>query len=151
VAREVFQKGNAELAWWHWDYLTALLAPACRKDADLQDEEVRGHRALAAEALGALSTCQLQLGRTREARADALKCLEILEDRATARDALRLAAAAAAHDDQELALEACARGLAFADLGAFEIAAFARIKSRVARARRRHTDAERAFCRRIFA
>ena len=151
VAREVFEKGNAELACWHWEYLKSLLAPACCKDADLQDEEVRGHRALAVKALGALSSCQLHLGRAREACADARKCLEILEDKATARDALRLAAAAAAHDDQELALEACARGLASSDLGAFEIAAFTKIKSRVARARRRHLDAERAFCRRIFA
>ena len=151
AAREVFENGNAELAWWHWDHLRTLLAPACDKNADLQDEEVQSQRALAVKVLGALSGCDLHMGRTGEACASALKTLEMLGDEAKAKDVLRLAAAASANKDEELALEACERGLALPDIDAFEKAAFDSIKIKVARARQRHLAAERAFCKRIFA
>jgi hypothetical protein len=149
VARELFDRGNAQLAWWHWDHLRDLLAPACCDEPE--DKDAESQRALALQVLGSLSTCELHLGRTNEACQYAARRVALLGGKAAARDFLRLACAAAANKDEVRALEACGRGLALPTLALFEKQAFAKIKARVAKAQRQHLAAERAFCRRMFA
>jgi hypothetical protein len=146
VAKALYLQGRFQLASWHWSYVRDSL-PAARLGEKSEDEP---ERRLASQAVGNLAACALQMGRYSEALAHARKSVE-MRRHPRAVDWLRLCDAARAQNRMEEATLAAQNAAACADITRQQRVKLARLRSGLREDLAVQAQAEKLFCKRVFA